>query len=218
MVGASQSNIGNNWPGIRRAPTPSSARPFHLEAKVRIADIQIGERHRKDMGDLESLAQSIAEVGLLHPVVVTPDARLIAGERRIRACLMLGWTDIPATVVDLPSIIRGECDENLIRKDFTPTEAAAIAKELEPLERKAAKERQLAGIPSGNFPEGIDIDKGNALDKVAEAVGMSRKTLMKVQEVVRAAEEDPETYGDLPEKMDATNIEKAFKEKRKRDR
>ncbi len=184
---------------------------------MRIADIQIGERHRKDMGDLESLAQSIAEVGLLHPVVVTPDARLIAGERRIRACLMLGWTDIPATVVDLPSIIRGECDENLIRKDFTPTEAAAIAKELEPLERKAAKERQEASRfgGGGNLPP---PESGKALDKVAEAVGMSRKTLMKVQEVVRAAEEDPDTYGDLPEKMDKTSIEKAYQEKRRRER
>src|SRR4030042_1306076 len=98
---------------------------------MRIADIRIGERHRKDMGDLESLARSIDEIGLLHPVVVTPDGRLIAGERRIRACRILGWNDIPVTVADLPAILRGECDENRIRKDWTPTEAVAIAKELE---------------------------------------------------------------------------------------
>jgi len=39
---------------------------------VRIADIRIGERHRKDMGDIEGLARSIDEIGLLHPVVVRP--------------------------------------------------------------------------------------------------------------------------------------------------
>ena len=77
-----------------------------MEARVRIADIQIGERHRKDMGDIEGLARSIDEIGLLHPVVVRPDGTLVAGERRIKACLLLGWQDIPVTVIDLDAIIR----------------------------------------------------------------------------------------------------------------
>ena len=62
---------------------------------MRIADIRIGERHRKDMGDIEGLARSIDEIGLLHPVVVRPDGTLVAGERHIKACLLLGWQDIP---------------------------------------------------------------------------------------------------------------------------
>jgi ParB-like chromosome segregation protein Spo0J len=37
------------------------------------------------MGDIDSLAQSMADIGLLHPVVVTPKGTLIAGERRRRA-------------------------------------------------------------------------------------------------------------------------------------
>jgi hypothetical protein len=37
-------------------------------------EIQVGFRYRKDLGDLRTLADSIAEVGLLHPVVVTPKA------------------------------------------------------------------------------------------------------------------------------------------------
>ena len=56
------------------------------------------------------------------------------------------------------------------------------------------------------------------MDKVADAVGMSRPTLTKAQEVIRAAEENPEVYGDLPEKMDQTSIEKAYREKRRIDR
>ena len=51
-----------------------------------VAEIIVGTRHRRDMGDLASLSRSIADVGLLHPIVVTPDSRLIAGERRLRAC------------------------------------------------------------------------------------------------------------------------------------
>ena len=180
---------------------------------MRIADRQIGERHRKDMGDIEGLARSIDEIGLLHPVVVRPDGTLVAGERRIKACLLLGWQDIPVTVIDLDAIIRGECDENQKRKDWTPTEAVAIARELEPMEREAARERSGARTdiqPVENF------SAGRALDKVADAVGMSRPTLTKAQEVIEAAEENPELFGDLPDMMDETSIERAYKEKRRR--
>jgi N6-adenosine-specific RNA methylase IME4 len=187
-----------------------------LEARVRIADIQIGERHRKDMGDIEGLARSIDEIGLLHPVVVRPDGTLVAGERRIKACLLLGWQDIPVTVVDLDAIIRGECDENQKRKDWTPTEAVAIAKELEPLEREAARERQ--GARNDKLPVDFTGGSGAAMDKVADAVGLSRPTLTKAQEVIEAAEENPELFGDLPDMMDETSIERAYKEKRKRER
>ena len=37
-----------------------------------VNSIVIGERHRKDLGDIDGLAVSIAELGLLHPIVITP--------------------------------------------------------------------------------------------------------------------------------------------------
>ena len=80
-----------------------------------IDEIQIGFRYRKDLGDLRSLADSIAEVGLLHPVVVTPEGRLIAGQRRLEACRLLGWDDVPVTGVDLYQAARGEAHENFVR-------------------------------------------------------------------------------------------------------
>ena len=46
-----------------------------------IAEIVIADRHRKDMGDLDGLAASIAAIGLLHPVVVRTDGRLGAAHR-----------------------------------------------------------------------------------------------------------------------------------------
>ena len=71
-------------------------------------------------------------------------------------------------------------------------EAVARKRQLEPMERDAARERMLSGQPSGNFPEG---SKGEVRDKVGAAVGVSGKTLQKAREVVEAAEEDPETFG-----------------------
>src|ERR1017187_5983243 len=107
-----------------------------------IDQIQVGFRYRKDLGDLRSLADSISEVGLLHPVVVTPEGRLIAGQRRLQACRQLGWTEVPVTSVDLLQAARGEAHENFARKDLLPSEIVALKRAIEPLERRAARERQ----------------------------------------------------------------------------
>ena len=91
-----------------------------------IAAIRVEGRFRRELGDIASLADSIAEVGLLHPIVVTPDHRLIAGARRLHAMRKLGRTHVPAHVVPLADILRGEFDENAVRADFLPSEFVAI--------------------------------------------------------------------------------------------
>jgi N6-adenosine-specific RNA methylase IME4/ParB-like chromosome segregation protein Spo0J len=165
-----------------------------------IDKIQIGTRHRREMGDIASLAGSMGELGLLQPVVVRPDGHLIAGERRLRAAQLLGWETIPVTVVDLDEIARGEFAENAVRKDFTLSEAVAIKRALEPLEKAAAKERMCAGKPLEKFSEG----NGRALDKIAKATGMHRTTLAKAEAIVDAAEAEPERFGKLLADMDRT--------------
>ena len=64
----------------------------------------------------------------IHPIVVDGNGNLIAGERRLAACVRLGWRDVPVTIVDLDAeqVLRVEYDENASVKDFTPTEALAI--------------------------------------------------------------------------------------------
>jgi ParB/RepB/Spo0J family partition protein len=161
-----------------------------------ISSIVVGRRHRRDLGDVDGLAASIAELDLLHPVVVTPDNKLIAGERRLEACKVLGWSQVPVTVVALDAIARGEFAENTQRKDFTLSEAVAIKRALEPLERAEAKQRMRAGKPSEKFSE------GNALDKIAAVVGKHRTTIAKAEAIVDAAEAEPERFGKLVEDMD----------------
>lgn len=100
--------------------------------QVHCDSIRVVGRHRRDMGELEVLAASIATVGLLHPPVITEDGLLICGERRLLAMRdVLRWTSIPAIVLQASSIVESEYAENEIRKDFTPSERVAIAKALE---------------------------------------------------------------------------------------
>jgi ParB family chromosome partitioning protein len=164
--------------------------------------IEVGDRHRVELGDLSELADSIRTVGLLHPIVVDPGYRLIAGERRLRAWTVANpGTPIPAHVVDSLDdalALRAENDENVCRKDFTPIEAKAMRDALLALEKPKAKERQAHGTTApgkpkphavGNLPEASDDNR--AKERASKATGFSRRTLDKVDTVVAAAE-DPE--------------------------
>jgi len=96
--------------------------------EVQVSDIQIGERHRKDLGDLEGLARSIEVDELFQPIGLTPQNELIFGLRRLTACRdILGWTTIPARIIDVASIAHGEYVENAFRKDLTISERVALA-------------------------------------------------------------------------------------------
>jgi ParB/RepB/Spo0J family partition protein len=171
--------------------------------RLPIDAIKIGERHRRDLGDIDVLARSIADDGLLHPIVIRPDGQLIAGARRLAACKQLGWNDISATVIDLHSVVRGEFAENVHRKDFTLSESVAIKRALEPVERAAAKERQ--GERTDKHPEKFSkCSNGRALDKVATFVGKHRTTIAKAEAVVAAAEAEPEKFSKLLADMDRT--------------
>ena len=55
------------------------------------------DRIRRDLGDIDSLAKNIAVVGLLHPILVTPAGKLVAGARRLAAVKHLGWKTVRVT-------------------------------------------------------------------------------------------------------------------------
>jgi len=174
--------------------------------------------------------ESITAVGLLHPVVVDSDGRLISGARRLEAMKRLGWRDIPVRMLPLAAIVRGECDENTIRKDFVVTEAVAIATAVREEEARLAKQRQAAAGPksgrgkkatgSGKLPEPVagsgnlpETRKGQSRDKAARVSGKSATTLRKAEVVIAAAKEDPDAFGALPAEMDRTGrVDRAFRQ------
>lgn len=95
--------------------------------EVKISDIKIGKRHRKDMGDIKGLAQSIEETGLLQPIGITPDNKLIFGERRLRVYRdVMKLETIPARIVNVQSVLHGEFAENMMRKDYTVSERVPL--------------------------------------------------------------------------------------------
>src|SRR5262245_60024250 len=110
-----------------------------------INTIKVGQRFRKDMGDIAALAKSIDALGLLHPIVIDEQNNLIAGSRRLMAVRELHWDMVPVNVVNLDDPQRAERDENEERKPFTVSERVAIGQAIEVKEKELAKERMLAG-------------------------------------------------------------------------
>lgn len=105
------------------------------------------EQPRKDLGDLAPLKASIAEYGLLQPIIVQEDGaqyRLIAGERRFRASQALGLKKIPVVVRSVEEQARLEIQiiENLHRKDLNPIEEARAYRRL--ADEFGLSQRQLA--------------------------------------------------------------------------
>ncbi|MEO5678977.1 MAG: ParB/RepB/Spo0J family partition protein, partial [Acidimicrobiales bacterium] len=97
-------------------------------------------RQSFDEDALGALAASIAEVGVLQPVLVRPIGdedghavyELIAGERRWRAAKRVGLTTLPAIVRDVSDLASMEqaVVENLHRRDLNPLEEAAAYQQL----------------------------------------------------------------------------------------
>lgn len=83
-----------------------------------------------DKAALEQLADSIREHGLIQPIIVCPIEedryRIIAGERRWRACRMAGLEEIPVLIREYSEQEISEISliENLQREDLNPVEEA----------------------------------------------------------------------------------------------
>jgi hypothetical protein len=177
--------------------------------------IVVGQRHRKDLGNISDLAESIRELGLLQPVGVSADGRLLFGERRLAACRLAGLTDVPVHIVtDLHSAadrLMAERDENTCRKDMTPQELVELGLALEEIERPKARGRQGG---SGRFGLGSREPEpgGRTYEIVAPAVGMSPATYKRAKHVVEAANDEaapPEVRQvaqEAVEQMNATGI------------
>lgn len=170
--------------------------------RISVDAITIGERDRTDLGDLDDLAASIAEVGLLHPVVITEARELVAGGRRLAAVRKLGWTEVPVTVVNwftVEKALRAEADENTCRKPLTPYEAARMReRRIEALNR-AGVIRGPGRPPARTVPEPAD-GNSSKLDEFrgpgastarklgAKTTGYSGSTLDKVDRIRDVAE------------------------------
>jgi ParB family chromosome partitioning protein len=120
--------------------------PGHIELERSIDSIRIGSRHRTDFGDIDALAASIEQQGLLQPITVTPDGVLVCGARRLAALRQLGvrklnvW--VRSGISERLTQLLAEQDDNAFHKSLSPTEAATLYREVKMLLAEHARRRQ----------------------------------------------------------------------------
>ena len=118
-------------------------------------------RSRVEVGDVQSLADSIKNKRQILPVVVTRDLDLIDGGRRVAACILAG-KDVKCVyedVADSAELKELEIEANCHRKDFTPAEKAEAVQEYHRL-----KQARHGVATSGAFKSGWTMEQTAKID------------------------------------------------------
>jgi len=150
---------------------------------------------------LEELAESIRTTGLIEPVIIDKDNFLVAGERRIRACQLLGWTEIRIDYFESLDEWKqkvAELDENLHRSALSYPEELRAKKLLHTMYVEKYGEPK-----PGRSGDGT----GWKLRDTAERLGISVGSVSEDLQLAEALEKNP-LLGKLKSKVAAKN---AFK-------
>lgn len=158
--------------------------------RIAIARIAAGERLRPVNQDyVAALAASMAEIGLIEPIVVrsTPNASrgrtpytLVDGAHRLEAARSLGWAEIEAAATTAPAAA-AEIHANLIRNDLSVLERADCV-----LALRALFEAEHGPIRRGGdqTEERDTVSLWSAeLGRIAERLGMSARSLQRWQKL-----------------------------------
>lgn len=176
---------------------------------IDIDKIVVGDRIRKDFGDIQELADNIKKNGLLNPLTVNGDYKLLAGERRLKACKLLGWSQVDVRMVeseDEAQDIEIELSENNVRRNFTGSELAEGIRRQMAIESEKARERQEASRFGSDGGANICTATGKSRDKAAEAFGISGEQARKTLYVADNADLlDPSDFADWDEGKLSTN-------------
>jgi len=142
---------------------------------------------------IEELAENIREHGLLQPIVVKDTGRfyqIVAGERRWRACQLIGMETVPVRIVD-PTDVQDELNialtENLQRKDLdTLDEAQAFRALSQTYQRSLRDIARLSGRSLTHVHGRLQI---LAFDDVREAVDSGRIGIADAIKLARVTDE-----------------------------
>jgi ParB family chromosome partitioning protein len=164
---------------------------------------------RQVMGDLSELMASIAEKGIIEPIIVRQRGsrfQIVAGERRYQAAVQVGLREIPIVIreVDDNEIIEIALIENIQRKDLTPFEESEALHSLatrcsythEEMARKLGKSRT-------SITESLSLNQmPDEVKNLCRLADISSKSLL--LEIVRQG--DPQKMVALVEKLSRDGV------------
>lgn len=153
-----------------RTPKVKSTGQIFLIPQEQIVPNPNQPRKRFDYDELEGLAQSIRQNGILQPITVRPTEEntfeLITGERRLRAARLVGLTKIPAIVTE------------------TDDKNSAVFSLIENLQRQ-----DLDFFEEAEAIDRLISDYGMSRDELAKKLGKAQSTISNKLRLLRLPEE-----------------------------
>ena len=170
--------------------------------RININDIKVKEGRREAAPEnVRKLADSIKEIGMIHPVTIDRENTLVAGLHRLNAAKSLGWTEVECNVTDLKGlqVELAEIDENLARTQLSTVEAdelllrrKRIYEELHPETRHGGVRESGGGkmtncqlAPVKSFAEDTAQKLGVSSRTVSRSVRRAKNMTPEAKEVIR---------------------------------
>lgn len=195
--------------------------------KILISEILIEDRQRTEFGDIATLAFGIKKHGQIAPIVVSElcnaefsanpnnpkKYKLIAGERRTRACLFNGSTEIDAILwADADELVHTEIEleENINRKQLTWQEEIAGVRKLDEIKRKQYGDSQTGD----KYGQAWGLQ--DTATSLGVSIGMASQDIQLAKDMEDMKQSNPEIVAkvsNLP-KTAARKVIKQAKEKR----
>ena len=156
------------------------------------------KRQRRTLVNLEELADSIRQVGLINPITIRRNGELIAGERRFEAHKLLGFHEITVQFIEDLSTDEAyfiELEENLRRSDLTWQDHVNAVAAYHNMRKEQAEEW--------------------TLDQTADALNVSPTTVSRNMLVKSALDEGVPEVVDAPKFSTAANFAERRKERQR---
>jgi ParB family chromosome partitioning protein len=155
--------------------------------KIPLDQITIPPGHR-DVGHLELYLDSLRQVPLLQPILVTPDGPgygLVAGVRRLEAARHLMWAEIPAIILKLDGLHEelATIDENLIRQELTVLERAESLRRRKEIYEQLHPETAPRGGPGRGHRGKRRNDFASFAQAMAGPMGYTARTVQQEVEI-----------------------------------
>ncbi len=166
----------------------------------------IDDETPEEEAEVDELAASLKEHGLLHAIQVRPrgdNYEVVAGRKRMKAARILGWFDIPASVVVLTDdeCVEVSLHENIKRKNLSWYERAELLAQFHEHKQKVHGKAP----EEGGRPKKGEESEGWGLRNTAEALGVGLGSLSESVNLARAVRDDP-SLKNVKDKRTATRL------------
>lgn len=181
---------------------PQRAPRWPINTREDVNVIKIGDRIRKNIGDVTRLAESMQIRGLINPVSIDENNQLICGARRLAAAKSLGWSSIDVRVfpvgTDPAAAAAMEVEENECREPFTLAEANAYYNSIR-VDQDTSLALATAARSASATLNAVDATRGNAagahpgFDQTERVTGVSRAKLQSYRQLISVADDATES-------------------------